>query len=656
MQIGASLMRRDEDEFRPRLGRIRGGGNRTSKRFAARLAAAAEKAAPGAFARRSGRAFSGARIGQGSGAGAGLAMRGANAASRRVAVKIRSVRMGGGGLAKARAHLNYIRREGAEREGGPGRLYGRDRDDVDGTAFLEEGRDDRHQFRIILAPEDGTELDLSRFTRDVMTAAEQDLCTRLDWVAVNHFDTGHPHAHVVLRGRTEEGEDLVIARNYITNGFRRRAEEVATLELGPRRAIDVARARRAEIDREAFTSLDLELLRRVERGHVRLDAPQTARGRSERQLLLGRLKTLETMRLAEKTRGGWRLKPHLETTLRAAGRRGDIIRSMGAALGVDFAPARFRDFAEAPAGSKIFGRVVGAGASGEEHERRFLVLDGADDGQWRVAIDLPLGATPQRGAIVEASRGRAEQRPADRTIAEIAARHGGRYSDALHAAADPSATADYRLTHKRRLEALRRVGVVEREREGGWRIPPDILAKAAAVGDARNAVRLDVLSWVPLETLIDARAETLLDAVLDKRRAIAGGSRGLGRELDEALAARRRWLVAEGFGREGETGFFIDRARLRALGRASVVAAADRIARESRKAALRPASGDLIEGVYRGPIDMPAGRYAIIEGETSLSLVPWRAVIEQRRGREVSGLVRASGVAWSLEKVPGRER
>ncbi|HOP20913.1 MAG TPA: hypothetical protein PK585_12590, partial [Amphiplicatus sp.] len=183
----------DEDEFRPKLGRIRSAGGRAAKRFTARLYARMEKARPGVFAKRSGARFSGARIGRGAGVAASFAHRAhpfAKFRARRVAVKIRSVRLGKNGLAKARAHLRYIQRDGAERDGTPGKLYGPARDAVDGAAFLEEGKTDRHQFRIILSPEEAGELEkLEAFTRDVMASAERDLETKLDWVAVNHYDT-----------------------------------------------------------------------------------------------------------------------------------------------------------------------------------------------------------------------------------------------------------------------------------------------------------------------------------------------------------------------------------------------------------------------------------------------------------------------------------
>jgi len=100
---------------------------------------------------------------------------------------------------------------------------------------VERLREDRHRFRFIVAPEDGDQLsDPRTFTRDVMRQMEDDLGTRLDWVAVAHFNTGHPHSHVVIRGKDDTGKDLIVAQDYITDGVRLRAQERATLELGPR--------------------------------------------------------------------------------------------------------------------------------------------------------------------------------------------------------------------------------------------------------------------------------------------------------------------------------------------------------------------------------------------------------------------------------------
>jgi hypothetical protein len=44
--------------------------------------------------------------------------------------------------------------------------------------------------------------------RELMQQMEADLGTKLDWIAVGHHNTGHPHTHILLRGVTEDGKTL----------------------------------------------------------------------------------------------------------------------------------------------------------------------------------------------------------------------------------------------------------------------------------------------------------------------------------------------------------------------------------------------------------------------------------------------------------------
>jgi len=658
-KCGGCDMRADND-FQPRLGRIRAQGGKASKRYLARLYATMEKARPGVFARRGRTRFMGAQIGRGAGLGAAFIANGqafARHRMRRAAVKIRSVRLGANGLGKARAHLRYIQRDGAEKDGAPGKLYGPDRDAADGKAFLEEGRGDRHQFRIILSPEDAGELDdLNGYTRAVMAAAERDLGTRLDWVAVNHHDTDHPHVHIVLRGRDDQGRDLVIARDYITHGFRKRAEEIATLELGPRRDLDIARSRHAEIDKERFTSLDRKLCATANDGVVTPSRGKTAYERFQTKLLLARLRTLEKMRLAAREKDGWRLAPDLEETLREAGRRGDIIRSMGAAMGLQFEPAKLREFGAAGSPPRLVGRVVGEGAADDAHDKRFLALDGADGNQWHVAFDGAPGTAPPEGAIVEASLASAAPRKSDRTIAEIAARHDGMYSDALHARHDPSASPEYRLAHKRRLEALRRAGIGERLADGTWRIPADFLERTAQFEAAKAPARFRTLSWVGLDALTTAPVRTFLDETIEKGEG-SYGALGFGGALQKALATRRNWLLAQGLAQEKVNGLSIDQDKLAARAAAAMNAHAEMLGHRLGKTFVPTEDGETIKGRFTERLDIPAGRFAVLEKSKEFTLVPWRPVMETRRGRLIEGVMERGRVNWNFGRTrsgPGR--
>jgi hypothetical protein len=169
--------------------------------------------------------FTGTRTGRGRAHGTIAAGRRRPAGRRRIVVKTRVVRLQGTDLGAARAHLRYIQRDGVTPQGEPGQSYDAATDRADSKGFLDRSAEDRHQFRFIVSAEDGAELhDLKPFIRDLMRQIEGDLGTRLDWVATDHFNTGHPHTHLVLRGRDERGEDLVIARDYIAHGMRERAK------------------------------------------------------------------------------------------------------------------------------------------------------------------------------------------------------------------------------------------------------------------------------------------------------------------------------------------------------------------------------------------------------------------------------------------------
>jgi type IV secretory pathway VirD2 relaxase len=132
-------------------------------------------------------------------------------------------------------HVAYLKRDGITRDGAHARMFDARSDAIDERAFAERCEEDRHHFRFIISPEDAAGMtDLRAFAGDLMADAERDLGTKLDWIAVDHWNTDNPHIHVLVRGRADDGQDLVISRDYISRGFRARAQERATLELGPR--------------------------------------------------------------------------------------------------------------------------------------------------------------------------------------------------------------------------------------------------------------------------------------------------------------------------------------------------------------------------------------------------------------------------------------
>ncbi|GGB12145.1 hypothetical protein GCM10011491_44990 [Brucella endophytica] len=250
----------DEREFRVRPGRIRSTRAQSSRPFIAQALAAAKKAGGGVS--RSGRVVPDNRSRFGHGQRASIqANRLISSRSRGAVVKARVVR-NSARTAPLGAHLNYLRREGVTRDGEKARLFGPGTENADAGAFAERCQDDRHHFRFIVSPDDALEMaDLKSFTRDLVSQMEKDLGTRLEWVAVDHWNTEHPHVHLIVRGVRDDGQDLVISRDYIKEGMRDRARDLITQELGPRTDLDIRRSLERQIEAERWTQLDRQLVR-----------------------------------------------------------------------------------------------------------------------------------------------------------------------------------------------------------------------------------------------------------------------------------------------------------------------------------------------------------------------------------------------------------
>lgn len=649
-----------EDEFEPRLGRIRSRGSTRARTYLSRVLAAANLARGGAGRSAS---YSATRIGRGAGVGRLLARRDRYAAwrQRRVIVKARLAKLAGKGFAGARAHLRYVQRDGVTRDGRPGELYGRDADKVDGKNWLDRQTGDRHQFRFIVSPEDGGQYpDLKDLTRRLMARVEQDLGTSLDWVAVDHFNTGHPHTHVIVRGKDERGRDLVIAPDYLTRGIRERAAELVDLDLGPRSDRDIEARLRAEIDQERLTGTDRRLIGAMDADRI---VAASAREPFQQSLQVGRLATLARLGLAERLpEGRWRLADRIEDTLRRMGERGDIIRTMQRAYSERGKAPATADLTiyepTAPDARPITGRILERGLSDEHRDRHYLLVEATDGRTHYVDIGRgeALGPLPA-GAVVRIVPERPAVREVDRTIAAVAAANGGRYDVDAHLRHDPTATEAFAETHVRRLEAMRRrAGTVERRGDGSWIIAADHLERAAAYETARireAPVTVAVLSTQPLETMVEADAATWLDRELTTATPEPLRDAGFGRDVRQAQQQRRQWLIAQGFAEEASGGISYPNGMLAALQRRELLRVAGQLAEDLKLPFAETPRGGRVEGVYRRSVDLASGRFAVIERSREFTLVPWRPVLDRHLGKAVSGIQRGEGISWTIGRGRG---
>lgn len=584
---------------------------------------------------------------------------------RRVVVKTRYVQNAGRN-GKSAAHLRYIQRDGTSRDGERGQLYSATEDRADGDAFVERGKEDRHQFRFIVSPEDGADLtDLTAHTRDLMKQIETDLGTKLDWVAVNHYNTGHPHVHVIVRGKDDLGENLVINGDYLANGIRERASELTTLELGPVTEIEQSRKLSAEIDQDRFTRIDRAMTEEADERFIDLrHEPVEPKRQFNRTLRLRRLAKLEKMGLAtEHAPGVWELSERMEPTLREMGERGDIIRNMHKALkadGLERDPMTFHVH-DAPPEAPVIGRVVDKYLSDELGENLTVVVDGIDGRTHHIAGIEPARVEDARiGSIVEIGPADTTQRPSDRTIAAIA--EDGVYRPSRHLEQAkfegrvPGGDYEgYVDAHVRRLEALRRAGIVERIDTDQWRIPDDFESRAVAYDAGRNQqASVRVLSVLDLEKQIGADGATWLDRRLVSPDASDLASTGFGQQVREAMDQRREHHIDQGDASHSRDGRTFYRRNLLATLREREVASVGAEIAASKTLPFRPAAdGETVSGKFTGTVQLSSGKFAVIEKSHEFTLVPWRPVIDRQLGREVMGIVQSGSVSWQFGRQKG---
>jgi hypothetical protein len=240
-------------------------------------------------------------------------------------------------------------------------------------------------------------------------------------------------------------------------------------------------------------------------------------------------------------------------------------------------------------------------------------------------------------------------------VAEIAAQNGGRFSIDIHLAHDGSATQSFAETHVRRLEAIRRAtGAVEREQDGTWIIAPDHLDRVRNYEQrlARTRpVAIEMLSALPIERQVGADGATWLDRQIVREVEHELVDHGFGRDVRRAMSQRQQWLIdQELIERDGAV---YRRNLIATLRQRELKRVGEQLAGELGKPFYQPVLGERIDGIYRRPVDLASGRFALIETSREFTLVPWRPALERQLGREISGFSRGGEFGWTVGRGRG---
>jgi hypothetical protein len=387
----------------------------------------------------------------------------------------------------AARHLAYLERDGVERDGSPGRLFGAD-PKFSAEEFRELLPEEKRQFRFIVSPEDGARADLTELARQLMRQVEKDTGRRLIWAAVNHHDTDNPHVHIVVRGVDRDGDEFRIDRQYLAHGMRWRAQEILTRELGRRSERDLSQDWGLEAGREGFTEID-----RAIADHCSPDGSVTlarllAAPEGERLACLDRLQVLEEMQLATKESGGvWRLANDWSGFLVRRGEDLDARTRLRALVGDD--ASRYRVLRAEDLVPVTDGVVVGMGLHDEVSGELFAAIrTAAGQGYYVRLPPQAAGMLQEKDAVRVGFEVEPWLKPADRIVARAAQDNGGIYDPVRHQRAleglrratpanDQPTPAERVAANVRRLERLARYRLVTPLPDGRWQIPADLLTQ-----------------------------------------------------------------------------------------------------------------------------------------------------------------------------------
>jgi hypothetical protein len=212
---------------------------------------------------------------------------------------------------------HYLVREGTDIDGGQAQLYGSD---------IEEYRKNMtdRNFRIFLSPQ-SDKTDLKDLTEKFVKKLELATGYKLYWQGANHYNTAHPHAHLLINGTDRTGKQVEIPKDIVKTFMREYAQDICTAQLGKRTKEELALEKEKALTTQRYTHLD-DKIKELCNGSFKVNLDSVI-SRRERERLLVRIQTLKQMNLCEYKDGGYKLFPRWEDDLRANGRYNTFLKA-----------------------------------------------------------------------------------------------------------------------------------------------------------------------------------------------------------------------------------------------------------------------------------------------------------------------------------------
>lgn len=601
--------------------------------------------------------------------------------AQRVIVKAHFVKQNNSVKSKAalKAHVSYLTRDGVcNVEGQTPDIYSNGQsltaDEV--QIITDKIAEDKHHFRFIISPENAHKLDLNEYTEELIKQIENDLGTQLNYVAVNHYNTDNPHTHLLISGRDKYGQTLIINRDYIANGIRGRACELATKKLGYRSELEIRDGITKEVNKERYTQIDGDLIKLAKHdGLVDMrnkQAQDSSFSTFKRNIQTQRLKYLESLNLAQEVSPAvWKLDDSLQQTLRDLGTRGDIIKTMHKELKESGQEHVIFDVKSA--NKSITGVVVSKGLVNELNDQKYMIISATDNRAYYVPLskyaeEPGLEAVPGSIVTVSPQTSSIELKKSDKNIMAVAVANDGVYSPDKHMQQINSFRLPEGVTkesfianHLKRLEVLESRGIVERGPDNSWKVPNDLENKIIEVSEktASQAKHIKVIleSRQGLTQQIEVAAPTWID------RQLAGGVRPDpegGRHstfkdnYDNATRQRLEKLCEMQLAEKSNEGIKIKKEFLLDLYKRQIETANKELSRYYGTP-IDLQSGSKFKGEITKVIHLPSGAHVVVKDGNQFACIPYKRGMEQ--GKHITFEVpKQGGQGQVLYKIVGNEK
>ena len=573
--------------------------------------------------------------------------------SRRVVVKARIVKMTKNGWDASQAHLKYIERDGVEKEGGKGELFGNEQD-FERESLTEKIPGEKRQFRFIISPEDAEYIDLKQFTNDLMGEVEKDLGRELKWGAVCHYNTENPHVHIVIRGIDKDDREVRIDPEYISHGVRARGAEIVERKLGKRHLIELEGQLDKEVTESRVTSLDRNIQKHVENDSVDLGGEDVGKFRRER--LHERLKYLQRLGLANH-KGGyqWELAENWQEELKSIKVQDDKMKVLNAAE-VDVEHRRIFDT------GAISGRVADIGLSNELYDRFYMVVETPHSEAYYVEIshrDFERHGIRRGDIISVKSETESWGKPSDKNIQRIAGGNESVYDSAIHRASITGDTVmvdkmtidadDYVEAHKMRMMSLVRYGLATQLSDTSWAVDPALTERLEMMDREGPKVvkKFGKETSLTVQEQVSYRGNTWLDKHFDGGGEKGYAKVGFGKETREAIGRRAMFLQQE-LGIESS-----DQWRTKNLTELEKNDYAETLQKQTGLKYRAATEGGRREGKLSDTGALASGRrYAVIMNEKTqeFSMLPWKKQFDNYQGKQVQ-IERGSQGRWMMRQI-----